>query len=404
MRRLKNFYAFFILISLSFTALAETASVETPNRDFEAWKKTFAQEALAAGVSEAMLDTVLPQMKLLPQVIESDKKQPEFISTFWDYMDRAVSKSRIAKGKEMLEKYQKELNQVSKKYGVQPHYIVAFWGMETSYGAYKGSIDTLDALATLAYDKRRRAFFTRELIAFLKIMETDGLKDVKGSWAGAFGNFQFMPTSFEAYAVDGDGDGHRDIVHSLPDAFASAAHFLSQQGWNNRIRWGREVRLPSRLDWNFVYSDQPKTIEDWQKQGVLPLFQEKWPDDALQIQAELTLPMGVDGPAFLTYPNYRIMMNWNRSDAYALSVGILADRLSDQSRGVYKKRQPMTITHQEVKSVQQALKEKGLYQGAIDGKMGRSTKKAVRLFQKQNNLQEDGFISPQIVQKLGEEK
>ncbi|MGN1062724.1 MAG: lytic transglycosylase domain-containing protein, partial [Alphaproteobacteria bacterium] len=220
---------------------------------FETWKHQLAAQAVSAGVNQDFMEKLLPHIQLLPEVVEADRKQPEFQLTFWDYTDRALSPKRIETGRKMMTEHADLLARVEEKYGVPAKYIVAFWGLETAYGTYQGNIDTLNALATMAFDERRRSFFTKELITFLKILQQEKLPRVKGSWAGAFGNFQFMPSTFAAYAVDGDCDGRRDIVNSLPDAIESAAHYLSEMGWNKNVKWGREVILPLPPDWMKIY-------------------------------------------------------------------------------------------------------------------------------------------------------
>lgn len=392
----KLFYLCF-LVGCLFLFSCTTFSQEA---DFERWKKDFEKQAIAEGVDPVFLKEVLPQMKLLDHVVASDKKQSEFRLTFWDYTNRTLSQARIQKGKEMMQEHAQLLAKTEQKYGVPAKYIVAFWGMETNYGRYKGNIEILDALTTLAYDQRRRAFFTRELIVFLKIMQQEEAFGIHGSWAGAFGNFQFMPTTFMAYAVDGDGDGKRDIVNSLPDAFASAANYLSHMGWDQNVRWGREVKLTKPLDWDVVYSNVPKTVKDWSKMGVIPADGSKWDQSSQTIVGELTMPMGVDGPIFLTYSNFKIIMRWNRSQLYALSVGLLADGIEGDSVRIYAPRKNLPFSLEQSKEIQEILTEKGYYKGEIDGTLGRGTRQAVRAYQKANGLPQDGYATEELLNKM----
>lgn len=380
--------------------MAAALPVAADDAGFEAWKQGFRAEALQAGIEPAFLDGVLPQMTLLPQVVASDRKQPEFISTFWDYTARALSPHRIQQGREMMRIYARELAQIEKKYGVQAHYIVAFWGMETNYGSHKGSTDTLQALTTLAYDTRRRAFFTRELIAFLKMMQQEGETGVKGSWAGAFGHFQFMPTTFQAYAADGDGDGKKDIVRSLPDAFSSAGNYLAKMGWDKTTKWGREVRLTRELDWELAHSARALTVREWAAQGVFPAYRDSWPEQAWETKAQLVMPMGVAGPVFLTYPNFKIIMRWNRSELYALAIGLLADKLSGQDLRLRAVPTGETLTPADIRKIQTALKEKGYYEGGVDGQFGSGTRAALRAYQKDNGFSQDGYATQEIINKL----
>ncbi|MDD3668688.1 MAG: lytic murein transglycosylase [Alphaproteobacteria bacterium] len=390
-----------ILLGLCLTLAA--CGLRAQEADFDAWKQSFRVEAESAGVTPSFLDGILPRMMLLPAVVQSDRKQPEFVSTFGDYIARTISPKRIGQGRDMLAKHRPVLAQIAAQYNVQPHYIIAFWGLETNYGAHQGGIDTLNALTTLAYDKRRRTFFTRELIAFLKIIEQEKLSVYQGSWAGAFGNFQFMPTTFQAYAVDFDGDGRRDVVNSLPDAFASAANYLSRMGWRGDMRWGREVRLTKPLDWNDVHAPAPKPLSYWQAHGVLPLDRNAFPKDALAVPARLILPVGVEGPAYLAYKNFDIIMRWNKSELYALAVGLLADQIAYPQTPWAQPAAGEQISTDMVKKAQLHLTRLGYYDAQIDGQFGRRTKKAVRAYQARAGLPQDGYLTRSLLNRIQEE-
>ena len=255
---------------LLFLILLLSLPLQVKAENFEDWKKTFVKQATEEGIDADFMQKILPQIQLLPSVVQSDRKQPEFHATFWDYMDKRITENKIIQGKKQYEKYKPILHKAAQKYGVPPHYILAFWGLETNFGTYMGNVDTLSALATLVYDKRRRTFFTKQLITFIKIMQKNQLDNVKGSWAGAFGHFQFMPTTFAAYAVDGDNDGRIDLVHSVPDAVESAAHYLSTIGWKNTQRWGREIKIPSDVNWSQIYLETPISLKQWADLGVVP--------------------------------------------------------------------------------------------------------------------------------------
>lgn len=390
-------YFFSVIVACLLLISCATHSRETA---FETWKQQFAGQAVAAGVDQSFVNSVLPQMQLLPQVLESDRKQPEFRATFWDYTDRTLSTKRIETGREMMKKHADLLASVEQKYGVPAKYIVAFWGLETAYGSYKGNIETLNALATMAFDERRRPFFTKELIAFLKIMQQENLTDVKGSWAGAFGNFQFMPTTFAAYGVDGDGDGRRDIVNSLPDAMESAANYLSRIGWDKNVKWGREVKLPAQVDWTAVYAKTKRPIKEWNAMGIKPARGVAWPSDALQIPAKLVMPMGINGPAFLVYSNYDVIMRWNRSQLYALSIGLLSDALIMGEVQIYAPRQNSQFSYDQGKEIQDLLTKMGYYTGEIDGILGSGTQKAIRAYQKDHSLPQDGYATVELLNKM----
>jgi len=373
------------------------ARVAYADADFEAWKKQFRKQALDAGVSVTTLNTYIPKMKLLPEVVRSDRKQPEFISTFWDYVDKRLTSQRINNGLAMMKRYPTWLKRLEQRFGVPGQYLIAFWGLETNYGATKGSTNILDALTTLAYDKRRRTFFTKELIAYLKILETEHWNQVSGSWAGAFGHFQFMPTTFLAYAVDADNNGSRNIVNNIPDAFASAANYLHRMGWQYDEPWGHEVLLPANLDWDMVHNKTGYAVQDWAKRGYLLADGRPLPVKDHKIIARLVLPMGLAGPAFLTYPNFYRIMKWNKSELYALTVAFLADILNEDWPGIQAKRNVLKFSHLEVKQVQEKLAELGYYTGTIDGQLGPKMRQAILQYQKEIGLPQDGYLSERLI-------
>lgn len=380
------------------TLNAKELSNPTQIEKFENWKKEFKKEALAKGVEKSILNKVLPDLTLLENVLESDQKQSEFLLTFWDYTNRTLSESRIKKGREILEQNQAFLNDISLKYGVDKHYLVAFWGLETNYGLFKGKIKTLDALATLSFDKRRRKFFTNELITLLKIMQTGEKTVFYGSWAGAFGNFQFMPTTYAAYGVDADGDGNKDIINSLPDAFSSAANYLSQMGWDDTYPWGREVLIYQNVNWNKLNQLSKRPVKEWIKLGVKP--RQKIPLSEYEVEARLIMPMGINGPKFLTYPNYDKIMRWNNSSLYALSVGLLSDMLRDNTFKIKAKPIKSKISRDDIKLIQEKLIQLGYYKGKVDGVLGFQTKQSIKSYQKEKKLPQDGYPTTQLIQKL----
>ena len=309
-------------LSLSYPVQADTEK-------FEKWLYELNQEALNNGISQSTLDEALKDIKVIPRVIELDRKQPETTITFAKYRKGILSDWRIRKGRELLKKHEKQLRQVSNKFGVAPQYIVALWGIETSYGKYTGGFDVIPALATLAYDERRSAFFRKELLIALQILEQGHISsdDMRGSWAGAMGQNQFMPSSFQNFAIDYNGDGRRDIWKTQIDVFASSANYLSSSGWNEGERWGRQVRIPQKISDNLISKDIKKPLKDWAKLGV-KLDNGKPLPNVDGFQASLVAPDGRDGDIFLIYNNYRTILKWNRSDYFAASVGLLADRLA----------------------------------------------------------------------------
>jgi membrane-bound lytic murein transglycosylase B len=263
------------------------------------------------------------------RVIELDQKQPEKKVSYADYRKRILSQSRITNGRLNYKKHEKLLKEIGDKYGVQPKYIIALWGIETNYGSFTGGMQVLSSLATLAYEGRRAEFFTAEFKKAVKIAEQLGrpVDQLKGSWAGAMGQCQFMPSSYYAYAVDYDGDGKKDIWNSMPDVFASMANYLSSVGWTNDLRWGRAVHLPANFSMDLEGRDIKKPISYWAGQGVSLIGGGALPA-AANIDASIVVPDKDGKHAFIVYKNFNTIMHWNRSTYFATSVGLLADQIA----------------------------------------------------------------------------
>ncbi len=319
-----------LLLALVFSIMASWQTSAMAAQPFDEWLQGMRSKALQEGVSEQIVGQALSGITPINRVIELDRKQPEGTMTFQRYKKNVVSAHRIEKGQEMMRQHADELARISEKYGVAPQYIVALWGIETNYGQNTGGFDVIHALATLAWDGRRSAFFTKELLHALKILDEKHitLAKMKGSWAGAMGQNQFMPSSFKTFAVDGDSDGHKDIWTNLTDVFSSTANYLSRSGWTEGQRWGRAVRLPVGFDKKMI--DLKKVSEPlsvWKKMGIT--MPDGSPIPVVQgMKASLVAPDGADGPAFLVYDNYRTIMKWNRSTYFATSVGLLADSIA----------------------------------------------------------------------------
>ncbi len=294
---------------------------------FAAWVKELEADARDAGISEEIIEEALGGLTLEPDVVELDRKQPETRQTFEQYRSRVLSKSRVEKGRKLLKEHRKLLNKIAADYGVQPRFIISLWGIETSYGAFLGGHHVIQALATLAYDGRRADLFRRELISALRILDRGDIDigDMKGSWAGAMGQCQFMPSSFLRFAVDYDGDGRRDIWTSLPDVFASIANYLSKSGWNDQYTWGRQVKLAASGKAQKSKSGLKviKSLPEWQSLGVRRENGRNLP--AVRLDASLLETDEGEGPAYLVYDNFRVLMVWNRSTYFALTVSELSD-------------------------------------------------------------------------------
>lgn len=310
----------FLFLLISFPAQADDK--------FDTWVAAFKDEAKRKGISEDLLNQAFDGVKPVARIIELDRKQPEGTMTFAQYKKRVISDARIAQGRRMYKKHREELKKAAQKYGVPAQYIVALWGVETSYGNNTGGFDVVTALSTLAYDGRRSKFFRKELINAFKILDAGHIdhKNMKGSWAGAMGQNQFMPSSFHAFAVDGNNDGRRDIWTSLPDVFASTANYLNKSGWREDARWGRRVALPKSISKAQIGRDKKKTLKEWKRLGVtLPNGGDIPVIDGFK--AAVIAPDGLDGPTYLVYHNFNVILKWNRSNYFATSVGILADAI-----------------------------------------------------------------------------
>jgi membrane-bound lytic murein transglycosylase B len=298
-------------------------------KSFEAWLADFRREAAAKGISQETLQSALSKVQYLPKVIELQKNQPEFKFTVEEYLIRVASEARALRGREILAENLSLLNKIDERYGVPPQYLVALWGIETDYGKMTGSFPVLDAVATLAYGGSRSDFFRSELLYALRIIDRGHITPDKmvGSWAGATGQLQFMPSTFYSYAVDYTGDGRIDIWNNLEDIFASAANFLSRSGWVRDQPWGWEVSLPRDFDMTLLGMDNRKSLEEWEKLGVRRLPGENVKDSSAWV-ASVVAPDGQKGRAFMATENYRVIYRWNRSHHFAVAVGVLADRIA----------------------------------------------------------------------------
>lgn len=296
--------------------------------DFATWLADLRAEAAGRGISAATLDAALAGVEPLPRVVELDRNQPEFTLTLDQYLARVVSDRRVEVGRAKLRENAALLGRVAARYGVQPRFLVALWGIETDFGRLTGGFNVVQALVTLAYDGRRSAYFRGELLDALAILEAGHVRPeaMVGSWAGAMGQTQFMPSSFRRFAVDFDGDGRADLWQSRPDVFASAANYLSRSGWTDGLTWGREAHLPEGFDPALLGLETRKPLSGWQALGVRRADGRDLPKSP-DLEASLVAPDGPKGRVFLVYGNYRVILTWNRSHLFGIAVGTLADRL-----------------------------------------------------------------------------
>jgi lytic murein transglycosylase len=380
---------------------AAAATAADATTDFAAWRNGFRARAAAAGIGEAMLRAALDPVQPLPRVVELDRAQPEFTRTVWDYLDSAVSPQRVARGKERLQQVQSMAPALAGRYGVPTEVVVAISGLESNYGQNVGDIPTLDALATLAFDGRRRAWAEDQLLAALRIVQAGDIHHDRmvGSWAGAMGQTQFLPTNFLAYAVDADGDGRRDLWGSTADVVASTANFLSRVGWQAGQPWGVEVRLPPGFDLLRADDRLRRSADVWMAEGLRTA--DGGPLPATLADASVLLPAGVRGPAFLVGPNFRAVLRYNNATAYALAIGLLSQRLAN-GPGVQAPwpRELRPLSRGEVIAMQTALNDRGFDSGAADGLLGPATRDAVRRFQRSAGLPPDGFADAALLQRL----
>jgi lytic murein transglycosylase len=364
------------------------------------WITSFQDRALAAGISSATLDA-LAEVKYLPNVVRNDRRQSEFTKTIWDYLDTAVSEDRIAHGLKALKNQGETLDRIEATYGVDAEVVAAIWGLESAYGAVRGDIPTLHALATLAYDGRRGAFFEGELIAALKILQLGDANaaSLRGSWAGAMGHTQFMPSSWHAFAVDFTADGKRDIWGDDPtDALASTAAYLAGKGWVTGAPWGAEITLPPGFNYDLTTERVKKAVAEWQAMGVRLAEGGDLPDHG---QASVLLPGGHRGAAFLIFQNFHVIETYNTADAYVIAVGHLADRLRGAGPILAPwPRDERALSFDERVALQKHLTAAGFDTGGIDAKMGPKTVAAIKAFQKSQGMVPDGFPSLTVLQAL----
>ena len=364
---------------------------------FAAWLTGFRDRALAAGMTEATLGN-LATVSFLPDVVERDRNQNEFSKAIWDYLDTAVSADRISAGQAAMARHADLFAEIEARYRVEAEVVAAIWGLESAYGVVRGDVPTLSALATLAFDGRRSAFFEGQLLAALTILQSgDTTADrMRGSWAGAMGHTQFMPGSYLERAVDFTGDGQRDIWGDDPaDALASTAAYLAGFGWTLGQPWGVEVTVPAGFDYTLAREGYRQTAAAWASLGVLALDGQPV---AVPGTAQLLLPAGARGPGFLIWPNFNVIERYNTADAYVIAVGHLADRLRGGApfNGDWP-RDDRALTFAERQELQERLTGAGFDTRGIDGLIGPRTIAAIRAFQLANGLLPDGYASLRLL-------
>lgn len=394
-------FVLFLLLSMTVFSVKITTAKANTNAEFYAFLDNFWHTARKAGIRRDVFVKAFTGIKLDAEVKKAQKNQPEFVTPVWTYIERAVSEKRLELGQNEMSKRAEILEKIEQKYGVEKQILLAIWGLESTFGQNKGKKDVIKSLATMAFRGKRTNYGRKQLIAALKIIQRGDipLEQFKGSWAGAMGHTQFIPVTYNHYAVDFTGDGKRDIWNSVSDALASTANYLKRAGWQTGKTWGYEVQVPKGYDYYRSGRGIKKTIRQWQRYGIKRVNGRHFPrpDDV----AELIVPAGANGPAFLVLKNFRVIMRYNVSVSYALAVGHLGDRLLGY--GPFVKPWPKSekkLKYVEQKELQHLLAQKGYNIGKIDGKIGKSTKRALRAFQRSSGLPADGYPSYSVLQRL----
>lgn len=379
---------------VSFSAFGECSN-------FDKWKAQYQESLQKRGVPEAIIKTTIEQAQFQEKIIQNDRTQSEFIYSFYEYLDRMHSAQRVEKAHAEYKKLKPELDILMQKYGIDGSYLIAFWGMETNFGTYQGNIRTIDALATLSCDQRRSQFFTQELDIFIDLVSQNYLPaNAQSSWAGAMGHLQFLPNKIQKYRIDGDGDDNIDIFANHKDAFETAAHYLSGEGWKAGEPWGQEIILPINFDYDLRGRNNKKTIAEWKNLGIKPVNNQKFLLND-ERKAAIIAPQGSDGPAFMTYSNFDIIMIWNHSTSYALAIGLLADNISNNTELFHQREKNwQKVNKKQIIETQSTLKKMGFYKGAIDGDWGYQSRLALKQWQIENNIPNDGYLSHNLYLKI----
>ena len=371
-----------------------------PAQSFSEWQADFRTQALKAGINPQVFDNAFAGITPDMSVIKADRSQPEFSRPVWEYLDGALSPLRVRNGQRLLEQNAELLSRIEQRYGVDRQALVSVWGMESNFGSFQGNKSVIRSLATLAYEGRRPEFAQSQLIAALKIIQEGDISPDKmlGSWAGAMGQTQFIPTTYETHAVDFDGDGRRDIWNSSADALASTAHYLQSSGWKQGQPWGFEVTLPAGFDYALADGAIKKSVAQWRQLGVTVPASAAGSD---QSSATLLLPAGYRGPAFLVLDNFRAILRYNNSSSYALAVGLLSQRFGGGGTILADwPKDDRPLSRSERVELQMLLSQRNYDAGNADGIIGANTRKAIRSAQQAMGWPADGYPSHKLLESL----
>ena len=356
-------------------------------------------QAQQRGISQAIYNRETSDLEPDMKILELMDRQPEFTKAVWDYIDQLVAERRINQGREMFAQHRATFQRIEQTYGVDPYVVAAIWGIESNFGSSAGDRDVIRSTATLACIGRRQEYFRAEFLAAMEIVARGDIHRArfKGSWAGAFGQTQFMPTTFKRLAVDFNGDGRRDLVDTVADALASTANNLSKNGWQRGLSWGYEVKLPRNFNYSHANRNVKKSAQEWASLGVKRIRDQAFP----QTQGYILAPAGARGPAFLMTQNFQVILRYNPADAYALAIGHLADRIrgggpfdSDWPRG------EQVLSRAERMELQERLSALGLYSGAPDGKFDEQTRAALAAYQQRSGITPDAFATVAVLERL----
>lgn len=396
-------------ISSSATVPVVTSEDYTPNNNFQSCLANLRSQAITAGVSGTTYDRYTQNLTPDYSVIDKLNYQPEFSTPIWDYLSGLVDEERVELGKQKLAQHRDVLNRASQTYGVPPETIVAVWGVESNFGDISGKYPLLQALGTLSCEGRRQSYFRTEFFATMRILQRGDLTEdqLKGSWAGAFGHTQFMPSTYERLAVDFDGDGRRDLVSSTADALASTANFLNKAGWQTGMPWGFEVKVPQGMSIDGEGRRSKKALSSWSARGVTRIDGSPLVQGALSgnTSAGLMAPAGVNGPVFLVFKNFDAIYSYNAAESYGLAIAHLSDRLKGAGPFVasWPTDDPGT-SRAERREIQQFLINRGYDIGAVDGLIGDKTRVAIRQEQTRLGLNPTGRAGQQILRAFRQEQ
>jgi lytic murein transglycosylase len=386
-----------LLVSLALAGAAGDGAACTNTGSFERWLSDFRAEARSKGISARAL-SALDGVTLDQSVINSDRGQKVFSQTFLEFSDRMAAKYRIEKGRQLIQKHKAIFDEIDRRFGVPAPVIVAYWALETDFGANNGNLPTLRSLATLAYDCRRPEKFRAELLDALRIVERGDLRpeEMHGPWAGEMGQTQFVPSIYLKYGIDGDGDGRADLIHSVPDVLLSSGNYLHGLGWRRGEPWLKEARVPDSMDWAEADLNIQHSLSEWARMGVHLADSGGVRGD---LPASLVLPMGRNGPAFLAFNNFKVYLEWNQSLVYSVTVAYLATRI-DGAPPLNRGRGVVAFGYDQTKELQGLLKARGYEVGEVDGKLGLATRASIKKVQQKLGLPADSYPSPELLARL----